>query len=165
MERGPIVSREVDQEWETWSEEDIPQKGLVYWKTLISKGVTRSENLTLGVASLPPGGALNEHRHTQEEVYLVLEGSGLVGSGTRRSPSRPAPPFLYRATPSTLARTRARRTCGWPTSLRLTPSRRSSTSSRAERKSLPKTDGREMTARKRRRRDSNPRYPVREVFR
>ena len=81
MGRGPIVSREVDQEWETWSEEDIPQKGLVYWKTLISKGVTRSENLTLGVASLPPGGALNEHRHKQDEIYLVLEGSGLVRVG------------------------------------------------------------------------------------
>ena len=81
MERGPIVSREVDQKWETWSEEDIPQKGFVYWKTLISKGVTRSENLTLGVAKLPPGAALNKHRHTQEEVYLVLEGSGLVRVG------------------------------------------------------------------------------------
>ncbi len=81
MERGPIVSREVDQEWETWSEEEIPQKGLVFWKTLISKGLTRSENLTLGVASLPPGGALHEHRHTQDEVYLVLEGSGLVRVG------------------------------------------------------------------------------------
>ncbi len=81
MERGPIVSREVDQEWETWSEEDIPQKGLVYWKTLISKGVTRSENLTLGIASLLPGGALNEHRHKQDEIYLVLEGSGLVRVG------------------------------------------------------------------------------------
>ena len=81
MERGPIVSREGDKEWETWDEEDVPQKGLVYWKTLISKGVTRSENLTLGVASLPPGGALHEHRHTQDEVYLVLEGSGLVRVG------------------------------------------------------------------------------------
>ena len=81
MERGPIWSREVDKEWETWSEEDIPRKGLVYWKTLISKGVTRSENLTLGIASLPPGGALHEHRHTQDEVYLVLEGSGLVRVG------------------------------------------------------------------------------------
>ena len=81
MERGPIVSREVDQEWETWSEEEIPQKGLVFWKTLISKGITRSENLTLGIANLPPGGALREHRHTQEEVYLVLEGSWLVRVG------------------------------------------------------------------------------------
>ncbi len=81
MEQEPVVSREGDQEWETWNEEDIPKKGLVYWKTLISKGVTRSENLTLGIASLPPGGALHEHRHAQEEVYLVLEGSGLVRVG------------------------------------------------------------------------------------
>src|SRR4028119_597158 len=78
MSQEPVVSREGVREWETWSEEDIPKKGLVYWKTLISKGVTRSENLTLGVASLPPGGALDEHRHTQDEIYLVLEGSGLV---------------------------------------------------------------------------------------
>jgi len=84
LERGPIVSREGDQEWETWDEEDIPKKGLVYWKTLISKGATRSEKLTLGVASLPPGGALHEHRHTQEEVYLVLEGSGLVRVGDEK---------------------------------------------------------------------------------
>ena len=81
MERGPIVSREADREWETWGEEDIPKKGLVFWKTLISRGVTRSQGLTLGVASLPPGGALREHRHTQEEVYLVLDGSGLVRVG------------------------------------------------------------------------------------
>lgn len=81
MDLGPIVSREEDREWETWDEEDVPQKGLVYWKTLISKGVTRSEGLTLGVANLPPGGALHEHRHKQEEVYLVLEGSGRVKVG------------------------------------------------------------------------------------
>jgi mannose-6-phosphate isomerase-like protein (cupin superfamily) len=81
MERGPIVSREADREWESWGEEDVPNKGLVYWKTLISRGVTRSQGLTLGVASLPPGGALREHRHAQEEVYLVLDGSGLVRVG------------------------------------------------------------------------------------
>ncbi len=68
MDQEPVVSREDDREWETWNEEEIPQKGLVYWKTLISKGVTPSESLTLGVASLPPGGALREHRHTQEGV-------------------------------------------------------------------------------------------------
>ncbi|HKH11282.1 MAG TPA: dimethylsulfonioproprionate lyase family protein [Rubrobacter sp.] len=75
------MSRAEDREWETWNEEDIPRKGLVYWKTLISRGVTRSENLTLGLGRLPPGGALREHRHKQEEVYLVLEGSGLVKVG------------------------------------------------------------------------------------
>jgi quercetin dioxygenase-like cupin family protein len=81
MGQESVVSREADQEWETWGEEEIPQKGLVYWKTLISKGVTRSENLTLGLANLPPGGALHEHRHEQEEVYLVLGGSGLAKVG------------------------------------------------------------------------------------
>ena len=81
MSQEPVVSREGDQEWETWNEEDIPKKGLVYWKTLISKGVTPSENLTLCLGRLPPGGALHEHRHAQEEVYLVLEGSGLVTVG------------------------------------------------------------------------------------
>jgi quercetin dioxygenase-like cupin family protein len=81
MGQEPVVSREADQEWETWNEEEIPRKGLVYWKTLISKGVTRSENLTLGLANLPPGGVLHEHRHEQEEVYLVLEGSGLAKVG------------------------------------------------------------------------------------
>ena len=81
MDREPVVSREQDLEWETWNEEEIPRKGLVYWKTLISKGVTSSEKLTLGLASLPPGGSLNEHRHEQEEIYLVLEGSGLVKVG------------------------------------------------------------------------------------
>ncbi len=81
MGQEPVVSRVGDREWETWSEEEVPQKGLVYWKTLISKGVTPSERLTLGVANLPPGEALREHRHTQEEIYLVLEGSGLVTVG------------------------------------------------------------------------------------
>jgi quercetin dioxygenase-like cupin family protein len=81
MDREPVVSRIEDKDWETWDEEEIPEKGLVYWKTLISKGVTPSEGLTLGVASLPPGGALHEHHHSQEEVYLVLEGSGMVRVG------------------------------------------------------------------------------------
>ena len=81
MDREPVVSREEDREWETWNEEEVPRKGLVYWKTLISKGVTPSENLTLGLGWLPPGGALNEHRHSQEEVYLVLGGSGIIKVG------------------------------------------------------------------------------------
>ncbi len=84
MDRGSIVGREGDQEWETWSEEYVPQKGMVYWKTLISKDVTRSENLTLGVMRLPPDGVLREHRHRQEEVYLVLEGSGVLRVGAEK---------------------------------------------------------------------------------
>ena len=81
MDRGSIVGREGDQEWEAWSDEYVPQKGMVYWKTLISKDVTRSENLTLGVMKLSPGEALRAHRHRQEEIYLVLEGSGVLRVG------------------------------------------------------------------------------------
>lgn len=84
MDHEPVVSQEADLEWETWDEDEIPERGLVFWKTLISKGVTRSEGLTLGVARLPPDGVLREHRHSQEEVYLVLEGSGLVRVGPEK---------------------------------------------------------------------------------
>ena len=54
------------------------QGGLVYWKTLLSADVTPSEALTMGIAKIPPGEALHEHRHQQAEIYLILEGTGLV---------------------------------------------------------------------------------------
>ncbi len=84
--REPIVSRESEREWETWSEEDVARRGLVHWKTLISAGVTQSEQLTMGIASIPPGEALHEHRHRQNEVYLVLEGNGMVRVGADAHP-------------------------------------------------------------------------------
>lgn len=84
--REPIVSRESDREWETWSEEDVTRRGLVYWKTLISAGVTQSEQLTVGLASISPGEALHEHRHLQAEIYFVLEGNGMVRVGSEARP-------------------------------------------------------------------------------
>ena len=78
MSQEPVVVREKDREWETWQDEDVAKRGLVYWRTLVSGGVTQSETLTLGIAKIPSGEALNEHRHQQAELYLVLEGSGLV---------------------------------------------------------------------------------------
>ena len=67
-----------DREWETWPADQVAQRGDVWWKTLISAGATESSALTLGVGRLVPGAALREHRHEQPEVYLVLEGSGVV---------------------------------------------------------------------------------------
>ena len=67
-----------DREWETWPAHQVAQRGNVWWKTLISAGTTDSNALTLGVGRLPPGAMLREHRHEQPEVYLVLEGSGVV---------------------------------------------------------------------------------------
>ena len=78
MNREPIVVRESDLEWETWPEEDVAKRGLVYWKTLVSGDVTRSDALTMGIAKIPPGEALRKHRHRQAEIYFILAGTGLV---------------------------------------------------------------------------------------
>ena len=40
--------------------------------------LAEGEGLTLGVARLPPGEELHEHRHEQSEVYFVLDGAGVV---------------------------------------------------------------------------------------
>src|SRR5215203_3665233 len=78
MDREPVVVQESTREWETWPDEEIAEKGLAYWKTLISADVTHSEALTMGIAKIPPNEALREHRHLQEEIYLILEGTGSV---------------------------------------------------------------------------------------
>jgi mannose-6-phosphate isomerase-like protein (cupin superfamily) len=78
MDREPVVVRGSTREWETWPDEELVKKGLAYWKTLVSGDLTHSEALTMGIAKIPPNEALHEHRHLQEEIYLFLEGTGLV---------------------------------------------------------------------------------------
>lgn len=78
METKPVVARENEREWETWADEDVATRGRVFWKTLFSRGRTPTEALTLGIGRVPPGEALNEHRHVEPEVYLVLEGLATV---------------------------------------------------------------------------------------
>lgn len=86
MGKEPVVVDADDREWETWPAHQVVERGNVWWKTLISSGATESSALTLGVARLPPGAVLREHRHEQAEVYLVLEGSGVltIDGSTRR---------------------------------------------------------------------------------
>jgi mannose-6-phosphate isomerase-like protein (cupin superfamily) len=86
MGSEPVVVQESAREWETWPEEEVPRKGLVYWRTLISGDVTRSEALTMGIGRMPPGEALRRHRHRPAEVYLVLEGTGSVEIGSEARP-------------------------------------------------------------------------------
>ena len=73
-----MVVRERDREWETWPDEEVAERGVVFWRTLVSGDVTQSDTLTMGIAKIPPGESLKRHRHTQPELYLVLEGSGVV---------------------------------------------------------------------------------------
>ena len=82
----PVVVTEAEREWEGWPESEVEQRGRVQWRTLISAGLTPSAGLTLGIARVAPGEALREHRHAQEEVYLVLEGEGVVHLAGRPHP-------------------------------------------------------------------------------
>ena len=56
---------------------------------MISAGQTDSRALTAGVALLTPGGGLRAHRHVQAEIYLVMQGTGVVtvdGTSTEVGP-------------------------------------------------------------------------------
>ena len=86
MGREPVVVQDSAREWETWPEEEVSRKGLVYWRTLISGDLTTSEALTMGIGRMPPGEALGRHRHRQDEVDLVLEGPGSVEIGAEARP-------------------------------------------------------------------------------
>jgi mannose-6-phosphate isomerase-like protein (cupin superfamily) len=76
MAASPLVVHQDEREWEGW--DDVAERGNVVWKTLIGAGLTPSTALTLGVARVPSGGQLATHRHEQPEVYLVLDGTGVV---------------------------------------------------------------------------------------
>ena len=69
--------------WETMQGKEPVGPAAVFYKTLINGDPTRSEVLTMGVAKVPPGAALSEHRHRQAEVYLVLAGEGSIRIGAR----------------------------------------------------------------------------------
>jgi quercetin dioxygenase-like cupin family protein len=76
MSGEPVVVSEEELAWETWDGAAVP--GELAWKTLIGAPGTPSDTLTLGIARVPPGDPLREHRHKQAEVYLVLAGTGIV---------------------------------------------------------------------------------------
>jgi mannose-6-phosphate isomerase-like protein (cupin superfamily) len=78
MANEPIVVSESERSWQTWPPEQLAQRGAVWWKTFITADLTPSSALTLGVARVPAGEELHLHRHEQPEVYLILEGTGVV---------------------------------------------------------------------------------------
>ena len=88
MDREPVVVDESARDWQTWPEEEVAQRGLIYWKTLVSGDVTHSEALTMGIAKIPPAGMLHEHRHRQAEIYLILQGTGSVRIDGKTRPVR-----------------------------------------------------------------------------
>ena len=102
MDRGPVVVREGTREWDTWPDEEVGRKGLVYWKTLVSADVTRSEALTMGIGRVPPGEALRTHRHLPPRSTSSWRGPVRSRSVPMRGPSRRDRPSSYPATPPLL---------------------------------------------------------------
>jgi quercetin dioxygenase-like cupin family protein len=86
MSTAPVVVDEHEREWTSWPAEQSVERGEIWWKTLISGGLTPSDGVALGVARVAPGAALRPHRHEQPEVYLLLAGAGelTVDGVTRR---------------------------------------------------------------------------------
>ncbi|KAF2121838.1 RmlC-like cupin domain-containing protein [Lophiotrema nucula] len=56
-----------------------PSGGIVTWKTLFSAGKSPTDTLTTGIGTCQAkDGHLKCHRHTQAEIYHVIQGRGIV---------------------------------------------------------------------------------------
>lgn len=74
--RPPAVLRDTaDVPAEGW---DSPSRGSICWQTLFSAGVTQTESLVCGVATLEPGDTFALHHHAEPEVYFGVEGEAEV---------------------------------------------------------------------------------------
>ena len=71
----PQVRDSSQVESEVW---DDPVRGDVSFRVLFSADRTPTSALYTGLTELAPGGWLGLHRHTQDEVYHLVEGSGVV---------------------------------------------------------------------------------------
>ena len=71
----PQVRQLRDVTPEVWHD---PVRGDVSFRVLFSADRTSTSSLYTGFTELPPAGWLGRHRHAQDEVYYVVEGSGVV---------------------------------------------------------------------------------------
>jgi quercetin dioxygenase-like cupin family protein len=73
----PIATRVdfADLPDEHWSD---PARGTIRFRTLMSRPMTDSDQITCGVAMMAPGDTFALHSHPQPEVYFGLEGTGEV---------------------------------------------------------------------------------------
>ncbi len=60
---------------ETW---DNPAHGSISWQTLISAGITQTDSIVCGVATLEAGDDFALHHHAEPEVYFGVEGTATV---------------------------------------------------------------------------------------
>jgi quercetin dioxygenase-like cupin family protein len=72
-----VVVRPEQAPTEGWDDD----RGRLSWATLFSADRTPTEALTLGLATVPPGGFLAPHRHDPAEIYVVVAGRGILTLG------------------------------------------------------------------------------------
>ena len=71
----PVVRDVAQVEPEVWTD---PVRGDVSFQVVFSGDRTPTSALYTGLTELAPAGWLGRHRHTQAEVYHLVEGSGVV---------------------------------------------------------------------------------------
>jgi hypothetical protein len=91
MDREPVVVDESTCEWETWPDEEVAARGLVYWKTLLSADVTPSEALTMGIAKIPPPRRCTNTGTSNPRSTSSSKEPAWSGSMARRGPSERGP--------------------------------------------------------------------------
>lgn len=79
----PTVLDTAGIEPEVW---DDPVRGDVSFRVVFSADRTPTSGLYTGLTDLAPGGWLGRHRHSHDEVYQVVEGSGVVVLDGREQP-------------------------------------------------------------------------------
>jgi quercetin dioxygenase-like cupin family protein len=72
----PIIVEPDMVAWETWREPALAARSLVRWKDLLGRDRREGRGLSVGIAEVPPGATLAQHRHRVSEVYYVLSGTG-----------------------------------------------------------------------------------------
>jgi mannose-6-phosphate isomerase-like protein (cupin superfamily) len=72
----PVITRAEERPREAWGD---PERGSVTWYTLFSSDITPTDSLCGGIAEVAPGsGGVLPHRHAEPEIYLILEGTGIL---------------------------------------------------------------------------------------
>jgi mannose-6-phosphate isomerase-like protein (cupin superfamily) len=71
-----VITNTAERPRETW---DDPVRDSVSWYTLFSSDITPTDSMCAGIAQVEPGGGSRKlHRHEQPEIYLILEGTGIL---------------------------------------------------------------------------------------
>jgi quercetin dioxygenase-like cupin family protein len=72
---------------------------------LVSKLTCNSDNLAITLVEMEPGGVQHIHNHEPEQMYYILEGSGVMTVDDERNRSKRATASIFPRSPSTGWRT------------------------------------------------------------